>query len=459
MRIPFGVEAYKHVSLPLSAQRMVNCYLEATQAGAKSPAAVVSSYGVTTWATIGSGSVRGGYVRNDVLYVVIGTTFYSVNSSGGSTNLGTVAGTGYVAMAGDETNIMLVTGGVGYYYNGTTLAQITDSDFPTVLDWVQVIDGYFVVIESGSGRFYISLNRSPSQWDALDFATTEKYPDDLVSGIVDHGELILFGKESTEVWYNSGNADFPLDKAPSGHFEKGAMSSRCVAKLDNAVYFVGNDGIVYRLNGYTPQRVSTHAIEQAIQAATDKNFIGFTWSESGHTFYGLKSTDFAFVYDVSTNLWHERESFGLSSWRWAFVLRHLNEWVVGDATGNRLGRLSVSTYTEFGDTMKWLCTSPSVSKDNMRLTHDRLELVFDNGVGLATGQGSDPQAMLRFSNNGGRTWSSEKWRSLGQIGEYQSRAVWNRMGQARDRIYECSITDPVRRTLILATAEVEQDGY
>lgn len=459
MRIPFGSEAYQHASRPISAQRMINCYLEPAPAGAKSPAAVIASYGVPGWATIGTGTVRGGLVRNDALFVVVGTKLYSVSSSGVGTELGTIPGSGYVGMAADETNVMLVTGGLGYYYNGSAVAQITDVDFPTVTDWVSVIDGYFVVAEASSGRFYVSTNRSPSSWDALDFATAEKYPDDIVSGIVDHGELVLFGKESGEVWYNSGNADFPLDRTPSGHFEKGCMGSRSPAKVDNSVFFVGNDGIVYKLNGYTPQRISTHAVEQAIDAATDKNFQGSTWIEGGHTFYGLKSDDFAFVYDVSTNLWHERESFGLDSWRWAFVLRCFDKWIVGDSTSNALGQLDIGTYTEFGDTMRFLCTCPSVSRDNKRLTHNRLELVFDNGVGLATGQGSDPQAMLRYSNDGGRTWSSEKWRSLGAIGEYQSRAVWNRLGQARDRIYECSITDPVRRTLIMATTEVEVDGY
>ena len=459
MRIPFGSEAYQHASLPFSAQRMVNCYLEPAPAGAKSPAAVVSSHGVTEWTTIGTGTVRGGVVRNDSLFVVVGTKLYSVSSSGTGTELGDIPGSGYVGMATDETNVMLVTGGLGYYYNGTSVAQITDSDFPAVSDWVAVIDGYFVVAEADSGRFYVSTNRSPDSWDALDFSTAEKYPDDIVSGIVDHGELVLLGKESGEVWYDSGNSDFPLDKTPSGHFEKGCLGSRSPAKVDNSVFFVGNDGIVYKLNGYTPQRISTYAIEQAIDAATDKDFIGFTWIEGGHTFYGVKSDDFAFAYDVSTNLWHERESFGLDSWRWAFALHCFNKWIVGDSTSNALGQLDINTYTEFGDTMRFLCTSPSVSQDNARITHNRLELVFENGVGLATGQGSDPQAMLRYSNDGGRTWSSEKWRSIGAIGEYQSRAVWNRLGQARDRIYEVSITDPVRRTLILATTELEVDGY
>lgn len=458
MRVPFGVQSYQHASLPLSAQRMVNSYLEAAPPSAKTFAAVVQCFGIASLSTLGTGTIRGGLVINGIPYVVCGTSLYRLNELGVGNALGTIPGIGLVDMAGDETNLMVVTRPDAYYYNGSTVQQVTDPDFPGA-DWVENIDGYYVIAEPNTGRFYVSANRNPASWDALDFATAEKYPDDLVSGIAQLGELILLGKESGEVWVNTGDADFPFERSSAGNFDKGCMSRFGPARVDNSIFFPGHDGIVYKLNGYTPQRVSTTAVEQAIEKAADKDFRGLSWAEHGHTFYGLFSSDFGFVYDVSTNLWWERLSYGLPYWRALFVLRAFNQWIVGDITSNAIGRLSAETFTDFGTVLRSSCTSPPVSDDNRRVTHGRLELVFEQGVGIQLGQGSDPQVMLRWSNDGGRTWSNEYWRDLGKIGEFKRRTIWNRLGQARDRIYEYAISDPVRRTLILATTESQSGAY
>lgn len=457
MRIPFGSQSYRHASLPLSAQRMVNCYLEPAPPAAKTFAAVTQCFGITPWLTVGTGPCRGGVVVNGVPYVVSGPKLYRILVTGLAQELGSIPGTGRVDMAGDETNLMVVTVPEAYYYNGSTVQQITDPDFPGAM-WVENIDGYYVIAEPNSGRFYISGNRNPASWEALDFATAEKYPDDIVSGVVQLGELVLFGGESGEIWFNSGDPDFPLQKAQSGHFEVGSMSRDGPAKADNSIFFPGHDGVVYRLNGYTPMRVSTPAIEQAIERATDKDFRGVSWTENGHAFYGLFSSDFAFAYDCSTQLWWERLSHGLTYWRGAFVLRAFKRWIVGDTDSNALGTLSGDTFTDFGGVLRSSCTSPAVSDDNKRMVHPRLELVFEQGVGT-TGQGADPQVMLRWSDDGGRKWSSEYWRRLGRAGEFRRRTCWNRIGMARDRVYEYAISDPVRRTLILATTEAQTKGY
>jgi hypothetical protein len=437
---------------------MVNCILEPAPPLAKTPAAVIASYGIRALSTVGNGPMRGGVVINGVPYVVSGPTLFRIEPDGSGIELGTIPGLGYVDMAGDETNIMLVADRRGYYWNGATVQFVADPDLPSI-DWVEVIDGYFVVGESGSGRFFVSQNRNPASWEALDFATAEKYPDDNVAAIVDHGEIIFLGKESGEVWYNSGDADFPLSKVSAGQFEVGCMSRFGPAKADNGICFPGHDGIVYRLNGYSPQRISTHAVEQWIESCTDKDFIGTSWAEAGHKFYSLTSGDGTFVYDLSTDLWHERQSFGHTRWRPTFVLRAYNRWIAGDYSSNKLGVLDAELFTEWGDVLRASCAAPSVSEDNRRLNHSRLELVFETGVGLASGQGSDPQVMLRWSDDGGRTWSNEASRGLGRIGEFRQRACWNRLGQARDRVYEYAISDPVRRTLILATTEYQVMGY
>jgi hypothetical protein len=458
MRIPFGVQSYRSRSLPLSAQRMVNCYLEPAPPDAKTFAAVVQSYGIEDLGTVGTGPFRGGTAINGVPYVVSGSRLYRIESDLTETDLGSIPGGNYVDMAGTENSLMLVTEGAGYYYSGGVVTQITDTDFPGA-EWVEVIDGYFAIGAPSSGEFFISANRDPSSWDALDFATAEKYPDDLVGSIVSYGELVLFGRESGEVWSDSGDADFPLDRVPNGTFEVGLLSRFGAAKADNSVCFPGHDGIVYRLNGYTPERISTNAVEQWIEDAEDKNFYGITWTEGGHKFYALSSNDGTFVYDLQTQLWHEKQSSASNRWCAQFVLRAYNKWLVGDYASNKVGALDANTFTEWGATLRSSSTSPPVSKDNKRLQHNRLELVFEQGVGLVTGQGSDPQVMIRWSDDGGRTWSNWKTRSLGAIGEYKTRVIVNRCGQARDRIYEYAVSDPVRRTLILATTEAMELTY
>lgn len=457
MRIAFGTQSYRSSVLPLSAQRCVNCYLEAAPASAKTFAAVPQSYGTRHLASVGAGYLRGGIVRNGIPYIVAGSKLYRLASTGEATELGTIPGVGYVDMAGDEENIMLVTRGQGWYWNGVRLAQIIDPDFPGA-EWVESLDGYYVIGAEGSGRFYISSNRNPAEWDGLDFASAEKYPDDLVSGIVSGGELYLFGKESFEVWYNTGDADFPLERAPNGFGDIGCLSRFGVAKADNSVFFLGHDGVIYRLNGYQPQRISHHAIEKAIEKYADKTCYAMSWNEGGHKFVAFTFDEGTWVYDVATQLWHERESYNAPAWRPLFILRAFDQWLVGDYFTNSIGLLDENTFAEYGEVLRSSATSPPVSEDNRRISTSRLELIFEQGVGVVAGQGEDPQVMLRWSDDGGRTWSSEHWRSLGRKGVYKKRTVWNRIGQGRDRVYEYAISDPVRRTLILATTDADADA-
>jgi hypothetical protein len=232
-----------------------------------------------------------------------------------------------------------------------------------------------------------------------------------------------------------------------------------MVKSDNGILFLGNDGVIYRLNGYDPVRVSTASIEQAIEEMADKTCFAMTWNEGGHKFVSFSFDTATFVFDIATNLWHRRMSYGLPRWRPLFVSRCYDKWITGDYYSNILGELSPTTFTDFDQVLVGSVTSPPISEDNRRIFHNRVELVFEQGVGLSTGQGSDPQVMLQFSDDGGRTWSTEKWRGLGRIGEFKRRACWNRLGQARDRIYRFSISDPVPRTLILATTEARIGSY
>lgn len=457
MRIPFGTSAWKLRSTPFSSQDIFNCFVEPAPPAAKTFAAVIQSYGIKLRAVIGDGYGRGGIVLNGVPYVVYGTKLYrlSRNSLGvvSASLLGTVPGADFVDMAGDGTNIMLVTDKKGYYWNGLIVQQITDEDFPGA-DWVENIDGYYVVQEPNSGRFYVSANRDPSSWDALTFATAERSPDDLVGGIVNQGEIFLFGKESFEVDYVGTNPDFPLERTAAGSGDIGLLSKYGAANAGNTVFFPGHTRKVYRMEGYTPVPISQPGVEQSIEAMADKTCFGMSWIEGGHEFYGLSFDTVTWVYDLGTQLWHTRRSYNRDRWCPLFILNAFDTWLVGDFYSNQLGELDPNYFMEFGNTLISGATSPPVGKDNEELAHDEVALVFQQGVGLISGQGYDPKVMLQWSDDGGRTWSSERWRSLGKIGQTKIKGpTWHALGTARDRVYRFSISDPVRRTLILATTE------
>lgn len=446
MEIRFGVQSSPHRSRPASAQRMVNCYLEIAPPASKSAVDVVPSYGIEDFATVGTGPLRGGVVVNGVPYVVSGNSLYRLSSAGAATSLGTIPNLGDVDMVGDGTNVAVVTSQDLYVYNGTSVAQVTDADFPGA-DWIEYLDGYVIIGEPDSGRVWVAGPMTPTVWNALDFATAEGAPDDVLWGVVDHREVFLFGRESTEVWYNSGNADFPLDRVGSGFIELGIMSKGAAGKMDNGVYLLGNDGLAYRMNGYTPERISNHPFEQAVEGYADKSCTVMAWVEGGHKFVAFKFAEGCWLYDASTQLWHERLSHGYDTWRGKFVLHAFKKYLVADSRSNALGELSPETFTEYGDVLRSECTSASVFDENQTVEHNRLELCFETGVGLPTGQGSDPKVMLQFSDDGGRKWSNEKWRGLGRIGKFKTRVAFTRLGSPRDRVYRYAISDPVRRTL------------
>jgi hypothetical protein len=282
----------------------------------------------------------------------------------------------------------------------------------------------------------------------------------VVGIIADHRQLWVFGTDSVEVWYNAGSADFPLERIQGAFNEIGCVSAYSIAKLDNGLFWLGTDargqGIVYRANGYTGTRVSTHAIEYAIaQYGNISDAIAYTYQQEGHAFYVLTfpSGNATWVYDVSTQAWHERAGFDAGQF-----MRHRSNCqcnfegniIVGDFENGNLYRFDLDVYADNGGVQKWLRSwraLPPGENNFKRTAHHTLQLNAETGVGLNTGQGSDPQCMLRWSDDGGHTWSNEHWASMGQIGEYGYRTFWRRLGMTlklRDRVYEVSGTDPVK---------------
>ena len=460
MKIPFASNSYKSRSLPLSAQRCVNFYPEIQPGGAKVPLALFGTPGLRPHVELGNGPIRGKIEMNGCLYVVSGTALFKLESNGDNVNLGIVPGTDLVDMAHNGTQVAILAGTETddlWIATTTTLTQVNDADYPGATS-VDFLDGYFMFTRPSSGQFFISGSYDGTTYDALDFATAEGDPDDLVAGVVDHREYWLFGKKTIEVWYNSGDADFPFERASGAFIERGCIAKKSIAKLDNSLFWVGDDRIVYRANGYSPVRVSTHAIEyQLSRFAGLGDLVAFSYTQEGHAFYVLKKPDeFTFVYDVATGLWHERESSGRKDYRVSTFEEAFNLLLVGDDTTGDIYSLDTAYYTENGETFISSATAPPLWAEGETAILNTLILGFEAGVGLTTGQGSDPQAMLDWSDDSGRTWSSERWRDIGPKGEYKQRAKWDRLGQFRSRILRVSVSDPVKRVVdSIAIAEVE----
>jgi len=450
MQTPILGSAYVARSVNAADNRMVNLFPEIVPEGGKQAAFLQRAPGLRRLATVGLGPIRGLHAYGNFAYVVSGNELYRMDPAYNTLLLGTVANDGPVSMADNGIQLFIACGGPSYIYNNSTLAfgAITDPDFPGALT-VSYLSGYFVFIEPNSQKVWVTQLLDGTSIDPLDFASAEGDPDGLISSIVDHSEVWLFGTNSVEVWYNSGAAAFPLQRIQGAFNEIGCAATFSVAKLDNALFWLGADA-----RG-TGVRVSTHAVEWQIQQYPNiADATAYTYQQDGHAFYVLSfpSANATWVYDVATQAWHERAGFNDGAFtrqRASMQMFFSDETIVGDYQNGKLYAYDLTLYADDDQTQRWLRSwraLPTGQNNLKRVANHTLQLDCESGVGLNDGQGSDPQVMMRFSDDGGHTWSRERWSSMGAIGAYGKRVFWRRLGMTlkiRDRVYEISGTDPV----------------
>ena len=441
-----------------AANRLINLFPEMIPEGGKNPAFLSRCPGLTLLTTAGSGPIRGLHKFNGVGYAVSGGSLYKIDTYWEATLIGGVSGTGPVSMADNGTQLFIACNPGGYIYNSSTTAfgAITDPDFPGAVT-VGYLDGYFVFNEPNSQKYWVTSLLDGTSIDPLEFASAEASPDKLVSVKIDHREGWLFGEDSVQVVYNSGELDFPLSSIQGAFLETGCSAPYSVAKLDNSLFWLGSDdrgnNIVWRSNGWNGLRVSTHSIEYELDKITDtSDAIGFSYQQEGHSFYVLilPTGGKTFVYDVATQLWHERAAFIDSEFTRHRANCHINfngKTVVGDYDNGNIYYFDLSNYSDNGNVQKWVRSwraFPTGQTPLARTIHSELQIDCETGIGLVTGQGTDPQMMLIWSDDGGHTWSNEHWCSMGKIGK-RGRVMFRRLGTTnknRDRVYEISGTDP-----------------
>ena len=458
--ILLGSQSYQSESKSVNGQRLVNFYAEKNPEGSKYPFTLYQRPGAKVWLDTGSGTgIQGMKVMDGNLYVVTGNDVYKIDSNKTSVNVGTISGTEErVDLADNGTQLVAVTeDNNGWVITSSTVTQITDGDFIDPSS-VTFLDGYHIFSENGSGKFVISDLLDATSYDALDFATAEERPDDLVRVFAFNGALWLLGTETYEVYYNSGNADFPFEQIQGAvNTTRGCAAKYSVVEEDNSFFFLGNDNVVYRTQGYGIIRVSTHAVETAFDSySTVSDAFAYSYTERGHKFYSITFPEvgYTWVLNIATGFWHEESSKGFNRSRFSSFARFAGKNLVADFANGVIYELDKNTYTDNGDTITRIAQGPVDWNASDRLIYDYVLLDMDSGTGLTSGQGSDPQVMCSYSVDGGKTFSNERWRSFGKIGEYGVRPTWRRGGQSRQRIYKFKITDPVKSTINGAYANV-----
>lgn len=472
-KFPFIGGSYQARSRFFDTQRTVNLYPEISKsATSKAIAALYGCPGTYLWQTFAGGAIRGMLPLGPGLAMVAcGALLYTVSNTGVATQVGIIDSAATPArMAYNGSIVMIVTGAFGYTYvpSTNTFAQIASPYF-TGADTVSFIDGYFAFNKPGTGQFQITDLYS-STIEGLNFATAEGSPDNLLSLLVDHRELWLFGATSTEVFFNSGNANFPFERIQGAFIEQGCAAKFSPAKMDNTVYWLAADerghGTVQRAQGYQPTRVSNHALEYAIaQYARIDDAFAYTYQQEGHMFYMLTfpTANATWCYDSTTDEWHERVwrnplDGSLNRHRSSCQMEFAGKTLVGDWENGNVYVLDLNTYTDNGGILPCFRQAPYVASDtNKWLFFRKLWVDMEVGVGLnGTVQGSAPQVVLDWSDDGGNVWKNQMFGDLGAIGKRHTRVIFRRLGRSRSRTFRLTITDPVKRVFIAADADADE---
>jgi hypothetical protein len=409
--------------------------------------------------------IRAMYFTGSRLFVVAGDKLIELDKYGAQTIRGTVITDGKPAsIAASNIQLLIVSSGAAYSY---TLATNTLTEVTTQLVGAPVIavysDGYFIVCFKDSNKFQISALFDGETWPPLQVNAISVFPENIVSINVDHRELWVQGSKHAVVYYDSGT-DNVFDVISGASLEVGIAGAFAQSKLDNTIFWISEDErggrMAWRASGYTPQRVSNHAVEAAwseLKGISDA--VSYAYQDGGHAFWVIyfPNANCSWVYDVAENLWHKRAFWNKGVYEphhsqchtYAFGLHLVGDW----STGN-VYWMDMSLLDDAGSPIRRLRRSPTVGEEMERVFHQQLTVDFQTGLGPqppltdAEGNPRDPECMLRWSDDRGKTWSNEHTKPCGQSGKFKDRVIFRRLGWSRYRVYELSVTDPIPWTVV-----------
>ncbi len=452
--VPLFGRGFKAISPVVSAQQRTNLYIAPESDPDKSGFRIVCTPGLTLFAACGPFPSRGAIAVDGVIYSVHDSVLYRINADGAVATIGTLnTGSGHVSFAWNGTQLMLVDGTDGWIYAAGTLTRIADADFPTLARTVTFFAGRFIVSKGGTGRFHWSALLDGTAWDALDFATAESETDNLVAVTSDHGSLILLGDLTTEFWAPSGDANVFVRVGGAG-VEWGCASVASIARFDTGLIWLARNRLgearLVKLQGYSPVPLDDQDVAQVINAQPDlASATGFSYLVDGHTFYQLNFAAVSLLYD-SIGTWQTVSSGTTGGRHLANVRAALSEqpYVFSHNDGS-VYRIDKANLSDNETTIVREVVTRHLFADYNRGTV--WELYIDCDMGTAT----SAQAMLQVSRDGGRTYGAELWQSLGALGQYSLRAIWRRLGRARDFTFRLRVTDRVALRIVNAAAQVE----
>ena len=394
--LDFVAQTYTSHSRPLNAARCVNFFAETEQqdAKSKSPVGIWGAPGISPFTDTGDGPIKAFNVMNDVLYAVGGTALWQINADGSVVNLGAQGSVDLVSIDNNGVQVCWVDGSSGWTYQpGIGVLQISDINFyPS--NTVTYFDGYFCFPRLGTKEFFLSPLFGVTPFDGALFASKEATSDLLLAIANSHEQLYLFGQNRIEVWFDAGNPapQFPFQRSDGAIIQRGTIAPLSIVLEDNTLFFLGDDGMFYRVNGFVPERLSNHAVENAwAQYPRIDDCKALVYTIFGHKMITLTfpTAQATWVIDLSTRRWHERESWlggsaasSLGRWRGNCTVNAFGRVLIGDVASGQIGQLSPDVFTEWGEPMRGLLDGPPIHTDRRRVFMKRFELDVESGVGI-----------------------------------------------------------------------------
>jgi hypothetical protein len=448
-RIPFATESYQHPSLPLSAKRLLNFFAETLPADARTTIALLSTPGLATWIEVGAGPILA--INNDqsvFWYIVSGTHFYRFTSDTLGDHIVDLGEIGTPSIAGRFDYLDMVTVAVGptaavvcvppnaYVCQHSDLSMnLMGGTFPGRATSVAFLDDYFVFTSADFG-FFISRLADPTLFDALDFADNPGGGDVRVLPV--NGELWFGSPSGMQIWYDSGDADFPFRPQRGAHIAQGVGAPQSMAIGDRSLFWLGIDGIVYRSVGYRSERISTHAVESITQATGTLVESSFCTTHRGHIFYVLNYPGRTLVYDCNGKRWADRASSVDGTGRWrgnASAAIEIDQSIVGDRLSGKIFQGIEGLGTEDGVMVQRVAEMPPIWADTSRAFMNRVEIEMETGV-----LGAPGSVVLDWSDDGGLTWNGgPRTLDTGSDFNRRRRVVTTRLGSFRQRVLRLTV--------------------
>lgn len=481
MKISIAGGMYEHSSRPVNYQRCVNLFPSPSgpdgESGSSDNFVLLHTPGLREVIDLAGLEVRAIMQYQGKMYCVVDDSFYELTATSSHdpevvTITSTLRGTlntqvGIVSWDSNATQLMIGDGGGGYIYTpaDTTFTAISDADFLGA-ETLCLMDNYFIYNVPDTNKIYATAINDGSSVSALDFVSEQTKSGNVIAVTQFRNELWVFCELCTVVYYNAANpTGFPFTKRPGAAMDVGCLAVDSVVQIGNShLIWLSHQGYIVKANGYDAETISTPAItKELVSYGKIEDAEAYGYDEDGHSFYVISfpSAQKTWVYDLFFNKWHERD-YVVSGYHFRDIPRVCQKFqdinFVGAYNSGKIYTMSRKIHTHDGEYIQRLFVTPHQSQDKVLVGVPELELHMETGVGIETGQGSDPQIMMRYSVDGARTWSNELWRSIGAIGEYDARIRWNRLGVGRQWCFEFNYSEPTPCSFISLAVSIEGDG-